>query len=68
MPRLERDDLILYTEDDGIQMVRDGSFLTQEDARWLMTAALPTLLNALSGPESVPDAIRQGYRDVREAG
>lgn len=24
-------------------------------------------LNALSAPETVPDAIRQGYRDVREA-
>lgn len=71
IPWLERDGLVASTARDGHIELEDrteGKFMliSSDDARWLITTALPALLDALSGPEPVPDAIRQGYREVRE--
>jgi hypothetical protein len=53
MPRLERDGLVAETRHDGIALegrVKGNMLrLSVEDMRWLLTMALPTLLNALDG-------------------
>ena len=70
MPRLERDGLVAATTLDGslyLSKTAQGPVMfTADDARWLLTTALPTLITSLEGPEPVPDAIRQGYAKVRE--
>lgn len=69
MPPLERNGMIVEPVRNGVRLTlgRRGSLLLSlEDARWLLTTALPAALVASEGREQVPDAIRQGYRGVRE--
>lgn len=68
MPQLERDGLTVSTVGEYIEVLEGGRGigLDLNEARWLMSTALPAMINALTGTEEVSDAVREGYQGVRE--